>query len=361
MKILVIAFLMINIQLYAQSTIAKLKYEDAEKAFYEKKYTESIENLDEVESILGQIPPNTLHLKILAQYEILKSNSFNDYNLIAELRANCNIYLEKFDIQGLEEKYKDIYIISENMLDYPNSKEEFIAKSKQKEVEDLNKIKQLLEKSMEIRGGLEAISNVKSIYFKGMMEVDGAKNLRFHEEKYMGPKKISKITSAKKGGKNLIMKVVQNGDFTLIEALDQYGRLTNQKSEKVFIPEASINFYSEKLLYDKLNDPNYSFELSSRGNTKTITMISGSSEIGFIKHITTYGANGLPSVVSVNFIEKDGFTISHSKTEKFSDYRAIEGILLAHHISREYQFLKKSIFNISEVIINQGVDEVDFK
>lgn len=96
----------------AQETIARFKYEDAEKAFVSENYQECIDNLNEAEKLLGKTAPNILHLKILAQHKLFEKNPFENYEALETLRSNCDTYLANYDIAGLEEKYRDVYDVS---------------------------------------------------------------------------------------------------------------------------------------------------------------------------------------------------------------------------------------------------------
>src|SRR5690606_23984698 len=108
--ILPILFL-ICIHAQAQETIARFKYEYAEKAFVAENYQECIDNLNEAEKLLGKTAPNILHLKILAQHQLFEKDPFENYEALETLRSNCSTYLANYDISGLEEKYRDVYNI----------------------------------------------------------------------------------------------------------------------------------------------------------------------------------------------------------------------------------------------------------
>ncbi|GGH06023.1 formylglycine-generating enzyme family protein [Sphingobacterium alkalisoli] len=96
----------------AQSTVAKFKYEDAEKAFYNGDYQSCISLLDETEKLLGKSAPNILYLRILAESKILEVDPYTKYEQIEKLRSLCSQYLQNYDIAGLEGKYRDVYELS---------------------------------------------------------------------------------------------------------------------------------------------------------------------------------------------------------------------------------------------------------
>lgn len=109
----------------AQSTVARLKYEDAEKAFYDKDYQTCISLLDETEKLLGKSAPNILHLRIMAESKIWEADPYHSYEQLEKLRQLCNQYLKSYDIAGLEEKYRQVYDLSSGL---PNvgSQEELV-------------------------------------------------------------------------------------------------------------------------------------------------------------------------------------------------------------------------------------------
>lgn len=121
-----ILFFLISIpwNLFSQETIARFKYEDAEKAFVAENYQECIDKLVEAEKLLGKTAPNILHLKILAQHKLFEKNPFESYEVLETLRTNCDTYLSNYDIAGLEEKYRDVYDIS-GQLPTVSTQEEF--------------------------------------------------------------------------------------------------------------------------------------------------------------------------------------------------------------------------------------------
>lgn len=104
---------------FGQSTIAKLKFEEAEEAFNNKDYTTVLAKLDEAEEILGKTNPPMLYLRILAQNNSIALHEDIDTEEIALLRNNCAFYLLNYEhIDGLEEKYREVYLVSEGLSQY---------------------------------------------------------------------------------------------------------------------------------------------------------------------------------------------------------------------------------------------------
>ena len=100
-------------QVMAQGTLDKLKFEEAEQNFINKRYIHSVIALEELES-KGLKNPTVLHLKILATSKI-QDDKFLDDIRIVQFKKDVEFYLKNYDIEGLEEKYKDIYEVSKTL------------------------------------------------------------------------------------------------------------------------------------------------------------------------------------------------------------------------------------------------------
>lgn len=110
----------------AQNTIAKLKYEEAEEAFVANDYATTLSKLNEAEKLLGEVNPKTLYLRINAQYRKHKSAVFVNLEDVSQLKKNCSTYLSKYEtVEGIEDKYKDIYKISEAVKTFATPDEAF--------------------------------------------------------------------------------------------------------------------------------------------------------------------------------------------------------------------------------------------
>lgn len=109
----------LSTQVHAQAAIAKLKYEEAEEAFATGDYATALTKLEETEKILGEPNVKTLYLRIVAQSKLLKTEVYVDVDQVLELRKACSNYLVKYEnVDGIEEKYKEIYKISEQYKDF---------------------------------------------------------------------------------------------------------------------------------------------------------------------------------------------------------------------------------------------------
>ncbi|RIA08904.1 formylglycine-generating enzyme required for sulfatase activity [Flavobacteriaceae bacterium MAR_2010_72] len=123
--ILIGLIVLLGISASAQNTVAKFKYEDAERAFYDNKFEDCIKLLTETEALLGQTAPNILHLRIMAEHKLFKSNPYESFEKLEQIRNHCTTYLINYDIAGLEEKYRDVYNIQNSLNEYPQSRASF--------------------------------------------------------------------------------------------------------------------------------------------------------------------------------------------------------------------------------------------
>lgn len=123
---LVIGFLVLtNLTVKAQATIAKLKYEDAEEAYSKGDYPLAITKLDEAEGILKATNPKILYLRIMAQSKMIEKEPYKDFAALENARRLSAQYLKDYEtIPDNEDKYRDIYKVSEALLKYPKTQAE---------------------------------------------------------------------------------------------------------------------------------------------------------------------------------------------------------------------------------------------
>lgn len=138
---LLFAVMLITYSGIAQNTtIAKLKYEEAEEAFAAGKYSTALEKLDETEQLLKSSNPKTLYLRIMALDQWWKSKALPDLELIARLKKDCNIYLSKYENQeGIEDKFRDVYKLNEALNIFSIS-EQMMANANKGVVKDMEQL-----------------------------------------------------------------------------------------------------------------------------------------------------------------------------------------------------------------------------
>lgn len=105
----------LNTTVTAQNTLAKIKYEDAEKAYLAKNYRNSIQLLNEAEKLLGTTAPNIAHLRILARHEMWTNEMPDTFEEWSAFKREVNDYLKHYDIPGLEDKLRDVYDIQQKI------------------------------------------------------------------------------------------------------------------------------------------------------------------------------------------------------------------------------------------------------
>jgi hypothetical protein len=115
---------------FAQNTIAKLKFEEAEELYTNEKYMQVLTKIDEVEKMLNSSNPKIIYLKILTESKIIEGmpRSIRDYpptyaySIIENIRENIKKYLKEYEnLPDNEDKYREIYKISEKIKNYPNT------------------------------------------------------------------------------------------------------------------------------------------------------------------------------------------------------------------------------------------------
>jgi hypothetical protein len=113
-------------------TKAKIIFEEAEQAYVSNNFELAVTKLKEVETILKSSNPTILYLQILSQTKIIEKDIWKDYAIIENTRTLIEKYLRECDnIPDLEDKYKEIYKISENFKNAPTSLEDFNERIKQ--------------------------------------------------------------------------------------------------------------------------------------------------------------------------------------------------------------------------------------
>ena len=128
--------------IFAQNTIAKFKYEEAEEAYSNSNFDMALRKLTEVETLLGSTNPKISYLKINSQSKIIERNPLNDYPLLESARKLSAQYLKDYEnLPDNEDKYRDIYKISERLTKYPATKQDFDLALGKAEIEKLEQKK----------------------------------------------------------------------------------------------------------------------------------------------------------------------------------------------------------------------------
>ncbi|MBN8665070.1 MAG: PDZ domain-containing protein [Chitinophagales bacterium] len=125
MRIIYLLFtVLFAIEVSGQAAIARLKFEDAEEAFNKGDYTTTLSKLEDAEKLFGKINVPILHLRIVSQDKLLQKKL--DFSMLANLRKNCEQFLIDYEtMEGIEEKYRQVYKIQESYAKYPKTMEEY--------------------------------------------------------------------------------------------------------------------------------------------------------------------------------------------------------------------------------------------
>ena len=112
---------------FSQQAIAKIKYEEAEEAYAANNFKTTVSKLTEAESLLKSTNPRILYLKILAQSKIIEQNVYlEEYTLLNSTRILSDKYLKEYEnLPDNDDKYRDIYKVSEQLKKYPISELDF--------------------------------------------------------------------------------------------------------------------------------------------------------------------------------------------------------------------------------------------
>ena len=96
--ILLTVLLLATVQFtFAQNTIAKLKFEEAEEAYANNNFELTLTKLKEVEGLLKSTNPRLMHLKILAKNKLIQQPKYsNDPELISQLNKDCALFFNVY-------------------------------------------------------------------------------------------------------------------------------------------------------------------------------------------------------------------------------------------------------------------------
>ena len=111
---LLIIFALGSISVKAQGTLDKLKFEEAEQKYLKGDYNGALWLIKELEDN-GLKNPTVLYLKIMAMSKI--DVMLLDDKLLIQFKKDVDYYLKNYDIDGLEDKNKEVYEVSKTLSD----------------------------------------------------------------------------------------------------------------------------------------------------------------------------------------------------------------------------------------------------
>jgi hypothetical protein len=119
---LILVLTILTFTAHAQNAIAKIKYEQAEEAFEKNDFAVTLVKLDEAQKLLGSTNPKVLYLRLMAAKGIIANGKF-DWEFLVEARKNAAYYIKQYsEMQGIEEKFRQVYEFSEALETLPQTK-----------------------------------------------------------------------------------------------------------------------------------------------------------------------------------------------------------------------------------------------
>jgi len=125
---LLYVFLLFSDTIFSQNAVAELKFEEAETAFNNANYDLALEKVNEFEDVLGGMTDKSLYLRVISQSKLFSAGNFyvdeKQLTLYNSLIVNSNKYLKATENNGLNDKFKEVYAINENLkkLNLPKDK-----------------------------------------------------------------------------------------------------------------------------------------------------------------------------------------------------------------------------------------------
>ncbi|MDP5200243.1 hypothetical protein [Flavobacterium sp. DG2-3] len=134
MKLILYFFLLAAAPASAQA-IAELKFEEAETAYNQGRYELTIQKVNEFEKAVGGVSDKSLYLRVVSQDKLLDPSTFYDdqkqFDLYLSLSADAEKYIKAMESKGLDDKFKEVYAISEKLksLNLPKSRAAYLKES----------------------------------------------------------------------------------------------------------------------------------------------------------------------------------------------------------------------------------------
>ncbi|MDR6764430.1 hypothetical protein J2Y38_004663 [Flavobacterium sp. 2755] len=131
--------LLLSINIFSQNALAELKFEEAETAFNNGDYELTIQKAGEFENTLGGITDKSLYLRLVSQSKLFNAADFytseKQFTLYNSLAENIAKYLKATENNGLDDKFKEVYAIGENLKKLNLPKDKTIWKKEQQRIE----------------------------------------------------------------------------------------------------------------------------------------------------------------------------------------------------------------------------------
>lgn len=117
----VVLLVCVQLNVSAQSSIAKFKYEEAEEAFSKDDFKTCLSKLREAEEKLGSVNQKIMFLRIMAEHKLHLKIEESDLELITDLREHVDLYMKQYGgDEKIHDKVREVYKISESIKVFGN-------------------------------------------------------------------------------------------------------------------------------------------------------------------------------------------------------------------------------------------------
>lgn len=236
--------------IHAQNTDAKLKYQEAEKAFEAGNYLSCISFLDETEKLLGQGNSNTLYLRTKAEFKIWETKPFENFEQLDRLKKLCNEYLEKYDKEGLSDVFELL-----QKLPKVNSQEELVVLGEQ------------LHTESSIQKHEQAIKEQNMAFVEGGMYMKGARKEAI--EITVNDFYIAKYETAVKQWNNYLEATGRTGNnnIELVHLLELYNHVSKVSNTAMGVVNIAGGGVTGKLTGLLSNNKHLSYRIPQQDNS----------------------------------------------------------------------------------------------
>ena len=203
----------------SQNAMVQLQFEDAEKAFNTGDYEAVLHHLDEVEKQVG-VTSKTLYLRVVAENQLFAQggNLYEDeaqFTRLQQLRTHAGQYLKAMSAQGLDDKFREVYRINEQLDQYPATQSAWLEQRKVY----LNKLEE--QRQQQLADEKRAAQQRKDTEFRQLY----AGTLSLHQARYHRVAKITKVPAdstatvflirPEEDTENAMQSVIVNGDLVV--------------------------------------------------------------------------------------------------------------------------------------------------
>jgi hypothetical protein len=210
--------LLINTITFGQNAIADLKFEEAEIAFNNGNYDLTLKKVAEYEKLKGNTTAKSLYLKVAALDKLFNPDNFytdeKQLEIYNSLIVNTNKYLKAMENEGLDDKYREVYSISEKIKEFNLPKDKAGWQKGYKALEDQKRMEEERVK-MELKKNHDyALSLALKYGYKPNITIQEYASLS-PENKEMADKKGKEYSDGSVARSNMKLATIETGPFYL--------------------------------------------------------------------------------------------------------------------------------------------------